>query len=186
MAGGSDEKTRTMAATASVFRKILRSARTIGAIGIALVTSQPVKHILGRMTIGRDANTLLKSTDGFARTGTDLSIDRAAIITERAEALLQLLRFGERQALERAVPVAHQAAMAGNRVGKQSHGKRISVGIVIALEHEEVLRHQEGGSCATVRNLQLGIVGRPRETLAVGAHDADRLPLGKRHRTGGE
>src|SRR5690606_35883511 len=144
---------------------------------------QYVQHFLAGMAVLDKAHARLEFLDGVARAGPDLAVDLAVIVAERAEPLLQLLRLLESQPLERPVPVADQAAVSADLVGEEPHGQSIFVGVVVALDDEEVLGHQEGRAGTPVRHLQFGVLGRPRKALAVRAHHSDRGPAGQRHRS---
>ena len=62
--------------------------------------------------------------------------------------------------------------------------KRIGLRRVVFHDHAKVLQHQEARSLGAGRRQQIGLVGRVRERLAVGAPDALLIPLRQRHRLG--
>src|SRR5690606_13619493 len=126
---------------------------------------QNLEHLLAGMPVLLQPDLRLESLDRLPRHLADLAVDLAIVIAKRKQALLQFLRFAETQPFERPVPVPREATIARDLVGEKADGQRIFVGVVVALQYEEVLRHQESGSFAPVGHLQLGIVRRTRKRL---------------------
>ena len=128
------------------------------------------QHFHARMAVLRQARLRLKRLDRRS-SSRRRSCRRTCRHNSRCvgQPLLQLLLFLEGELGEGPVPVLHQAAVAGDLVGKKADGERVFVGVVVGLDDEEILGHQEGRAAAAVRHLQLGLVAAVLERLAVGA-----------------
>src|SRR5262245_5906173 len=61
-----------------------------------------------------------------------------------------------------------------------ANGKRVGLRYIVAEDRTKIVEHKEGRSPRSLRRKQRGLVGGPRERLAVHPDNADLLPLAER------
>ena len=93
---------------------------------------------------------------------------------------LQFLPLVHGNRREWAIPVLTKSLIAADAIGKQADSKCVFVGVVIALQDEEILCHQEGGPLTAIRHFQRCFFARIGEGASVGTNETDLLPFGNR------
>src|SRR5690606_14980160 len=155
------------------------SPNRFGARGVVLST-QGVEQGLRRLSIGLHPEPPLDGGDGRLGAGTAIAVDLALIVTELLELRLQFELLDDVECAVGARPALLHAAVPGDLVGQEANAKSVAVRRVVALDDEEVARHQECRAVRAGHQLQLRPVAAAREALAVWPLEAECGPLGKR------
>src|SRR5262245_27293517 len=89
---------------------------------------------------------------------------------------LELFALAPRQWHHVVRPRIDKWVLAGDAVGKMRDGERIGIGVVVALDHVEILEHEESGTSAARRQIEARFLGRTRKGLTIGALKAQLGP----------
>src|SRR6185437_8361494 len=140
-----------------------------------------IDHRLVWIAAQRQPKLLLLDADGPPRLEAGQPVDIPDVMTLRYQRLLQALDALARQALDR-LPFAGELyrRVGGDHVGDMTDEKRVDVGIVIELQHREIVGGEERRTLQSRRQHEEGRILKLvlRERAIFHPHDAKLDPFG--------
>src|SRR6185312_3029545 len=139
--------------------------------------AQPGENLQAGIAVGRlHAGFLLKGKNGLDRIATGAAVDAVGLEALLVEPALDFLDLLERRPPLAAWELLVEWRIAADQVAEMAEREGVAGGGVVAVDRAEILPDEERRAAAH-RRPQFHAVARPGEGFAVGARNAEFLPL---------